>query len=418
MSILIKNAVLMDSGSKDELRKVDLYIKDGKIQEIGSNASAKNIVDVEGALVVPGLFDLWSHFNEPGLEYKEDIASGLEAARAGGFTDVCCLPNTEPIVDNKSQLKFIKRSAQGYATALHPYACASKGGKDEVISEMRDLFENGAVAFTGGTASIANSELLLKALQYTQSFGGLVINRPQDRDLSRYGQMHEGTVSTSLGMKGIPSMAEKIAIERDLSVLQYAGGRLHLTGISSKEGVEAIRQAKQQGLKITCDVSIHHLIYTDDNVLSYDSNYKLDPPLRSITDQQALIEGLLDDTIDCIASYHIPQDTESKELEFDLADDGMISLQTVIPQLMKLTNQVALDKLIDKFSNAPRRVLGLPIVDVSVGSASRFTVIDQELKWTLDASTNCSKSRNTALMGEELSGKATALVIGDDFISL
>lgn len=418
MSIVIKNACLLETESKDRVSGVDVLIRDGKIEEIGSGLEGDKIVDIEGAVLVPGLCDLWSHFNEPGLEYKEDIASGLEAAKAGGFTDVCCLPNTEPIVDNKSQLNFIKRCSQGSAIALHPFACASKEGKDEVISEMRDLFENGAIAFTGGTVSISNSELLLKALQYTQSFGGLVINRPQDKELSRYGQMHEGIVSTTLGMKGIPSTSEKIAIERDLSVLKYAGGRLHLTGISSKEGVEAIRYAKKQGLKVTCDVPIHHLIYTDQDILSFDSNYKLDPPLRTQADQEALIAGLLDDTIDCIASYHIPQDSESKELEFDLADVGMISLQTVIPQLLKLRKQVSIEKLISKFSNAPREVLGLPKVEISVGSTARFTVIDTTREWTFDSSSNLSKSKNSVLLGATLVGKATGMFIGDDFISL
>ncbi|MFZ9046822.1 MAG: dihydroorotase [Cyclobacteriaceae bacterium] len=418
MSLIIKNAVIIDGQTGPAAVKQDLQIEDGKVKKIGVGLDGKESIDVNGAYVTAGLFDNWSHFCEPGLEHKEDINSGLSAAMQGGYTDVVCLPNTSPAVDSKSQLNFLLKSSSDYAVKLYPYACVSQGGRNEVISEMHDLHQNGAIAFTGGVHPITNAELLMKSLQYASSFGGLIVNRPLNLDLSGNGQMHEGEVSTRLGMKGVPSMAEKIAIERDLSILAYAGGKLHLSGISTKEGVSLIRKAKSEGLGVTCDVPIHNLIYTENDLDSYNSNFKLDPPLRSFDDQEALIEGILDDTIDCIASYHIPQDIESKELEFNLADCGMISLQTVIPQLLMLKKRIPLQKLIHKISNAARAIYGRPEVKFEEGAEARFTIIDPTRPWVFNAVSNQSKAINSSLFGKDLLGKATGLVIGNQYISL
>jgi dihydroorotase len=416
MSLLLKNVKILDLNSSVHGQTINLLLEDGKIESLSPQKDPDTGIDLDGAILTPGLFDVWSHFCEPGYEHKEDIDSGLNAAKAGGYTDVCIIPNTDPIVDSKSQLKFLERSSSGYPTKLHPFADVSKGGKANVISELMDLKSNGAMAFTGGEVPICNSELLLKSLQYVHQFGGLIINRPIDENLTKFGQMHEGRMSTLLGMKGMPSVSEKLEIERDLNVLEYAGGRLHLSGISTAESVDVIRNAKSKGFAVTCDVPIHNLIYTDEFLGSFDSNFKLNPPLRSEKDRKALINGLKEGVIDCIASYHLPQDTESKELEFDLAEFGMISLQTVIPQLIDLSEEIPLDILLHKCSNGARSVLGLDSVIVEEGAFARFTVIDPSCEWVFDESSNHSKSRNSYLFGKKLKGKAKALILGEDYI--
>jgi dihydroorotase len=416
MSLLLKNVTILDINSPVNGQVVNVLIKGGKIEKISTSDFLEPGVDLNGSYLTPGLCDIWSNFCEPGYEHKEDIDSGLTAAKAGGYTDVCTIPNTDPLIDSKSQLNFLLKTSSGYPTKLHPYASVSKSGKGEVIAELMDLKVNGAVAFTGGEIPICNSELLLKSLQYTKPFDGLVINRPIDENLTKFGQMHEGKMSTSLGMKGMPSVSEKLEIERDLNVLEYAGGKFHLSGISTAESVEVIRLAKAKGLSVTCDVPIHNLIYTDELLDSFDSNFKLNPPIRTEQDREALISGLKEGVIDCISSYHMPQDAESKELEFDLAEFGMISLQTVIPQLIKLSEEISLDLLLQKCSNGARTVLGMDQVTIEEGAFARFTVIDPSCEWVFDESSNHSKSSNSNLFGTKLVGKAKALIIGEDYI--
>ena len=415
MSLLLKNVSVGFSDSSLKNKSTNVLIKNGIIAEIGSGFTGDKELDLTGCYLAPGFMDLWSHFCEPGFEHKEDIHSGLSVAMAGGYTDVCLLPNTEPIIDSKSQLNFIQKASSSSPIQLHVYASVSQKGKDEVIAEFKDLHEHGAIGFTGGLHPISNSELLLKALQYSQSFGGLVLNRPNDNNLSRYGQMHESVISTQLGMKGIPVVAEKIAVERDLSILAYAGGRLHLSGISSRIAIEKIRKAKSEGLAVTCDVPIHNLVFTDQDLMAFDSNLKMDPPLREKSDQEALVQGLLDGTIDAISSFHIPQDTESKELEFDLSEFGSISLQTVLSQALTLTDNIPLEILLNKLSNGPRKVLGLPAIKLEKGEIARYTIIDPRKSWVFDSSSNRSKSSNSVLLGRHLVGKAMGVVIGDQW---
>ena len=415
MSLLLQNVTVRDTRSPYHGQQVSIHIADGKVQSFNQDVKADQVLDLQGIEITPGFFDLWSHFHDPGHEHKEDLNSGMATAQAGGYTDVCLLPDTHPVADNKSQITYWLNKSQFHPVKIHPYAMVSQGGKDEVISEMRDLHENGAVAFTGGLRPIANTELLLKSLQYTSSFGGLVINRPSDIYLTRFGQMHEGFVSTSLGLKGMASIAEKVAIERDLNVLEYAGGRLHLSGISSKEGVETVRKAKERGLPVTCDVSIHHLIYTDESLTTFDSNLKLNPPLRTEEDRQALIEGVRSGVIDAISAEHIPQDTECKELEFDLADFGAISLQTVYSQLLTISDHIPMDILVDKCTYGPRAILGYEMITIAEGSIARFALFDPKAKWTLDHQTNRSKSNNTVLFGQQLTGRSTGIVVGNTY---
>ncbi|MFT4738524.1 MAG: dihydroorotase [Cyclobacteriaceae bacterium] len=418
MSLLLKNCTTRDTDSSAEQSINAILIQEDKIVSTDYTGNADQEIDLSGKLLVPGLFDLWSDFCDPGQENKEDVLSGLSAARAGGYTDVSVVPDTEPRIDSKGQVVYLKNRSSNVFINLHPIASVYPSGSESQISEMRDLSAAGAVAFSSGKSSISSAELLLKSLQYAASFGGVIFDRPSDHELSKYGHMHEGMVSTTLGLRGIPAIAEIIAVERDLRVLEYAGGRLHLTGISSAGSLDLIAKAKSEGLKVTCDVSINNLIYTDSSVEDYDTNFKLDPPVRSEADRKALIAGLKNGVIDAITSYHYPQDTESKQLEFDLANDGMIGLQTMLPLLLSLSDEVDINLLLDKVSNGPRRILGLQEVSLSSGSEARFTVIDTTQQWVFDASSNKSRAVNSNLYGSLLSGCADAIIVGEQYIKL
>jgi len=404
MKLLLSNAKIMDIHSPHHGQQVDLLLDGESISQIGTGLEAKKVIDLQGMIVTPGLFDLFAHFNDPGHEHKEDFQSGKKAAQFGGFTDVCLIPNTEPVIESKSDVNFLK-SRSGDGVDIHVLGAVSEGCKGENLTEILDLNEAGAVAFTDGLSPIWNTELLLKALQYMHKFDGLIINRPKDVHLSQFTHMHEGEVSTMLGLKGEPSISEEIAIKRDIEILKYAGGSLHFSHLSTARGVKIIKSAKKKGLSVTCDVAIHQLIYSDQDLSDYDTHLKLDPPLRSERDRKALIKGLKDGTIDAIVSSHQPQDPENKDLEFDLAATGISSLPTVISQLISIQDELPLEVAIDKLTAGPRRILGLGSCTIAEGSEARLTMVDPATSWTLDNSTNPSKSHNTPLFGQKLTGR-------------
>lgn len=398
-------------------QQVDIWIgDDGRIKEIGAVVSARKVeeVDCTGQFVTLGWFDMRAQFHDPGHEYKEDLRTGASLAQAAGFTDVAVLPNTQPVIQTKNDLAYVKgrvREADALCR-VHPMASVTRDAKGEELTEMMDLYHGGAVAFTDGTQPLWHTDILLKSLQYLQPFDGLLINLPQDKWLSMFGTMNEGMTSVSLGMKGIPSIAEEIMIERDIRLLEYAGGKLHFSCVSTGGSVDLIRKAKSRGLNVSCDVAIYHLIYDETAVEDYDTNFRLSPPLRSKEDRQALIQGLIDDTIDCIVSNHCPQDEESKKLEFDLADHGMISLQTFWPWLVSIKDQLPLDIAVEKITRAPRKVLGIELPTFEVGSEACLTIVHPDKRWRYDRQTNLSKSMNSPMMGQELTGRVTAVLRG------
>jgi dihydroorotase len=412
MSLLLKNCLVFDSHSSFHKEQVDVLIEKGIIQALGaSSLKGDKIVDLRGSVVSPGWVDLFANFCDPGYEHRERIDSGIKAALAGGFCSIGLIPNTKPVVDAKSDIEYVlSKSAE--SVELLPYAALSEGILGENMTEMLDLYEAGARAFTDGYQAIHNSELLLKSLQYLQKVNGLIISRAKDPHLSRNTQMHEGKSSTLLGMRGEPSLSEKIQISTQLEILRYAGGRLHFTLVSSEEGLKLIRNAKKEGLRVTCDVGINHLYFSDEDVQGFDTRYKIEPPFRSESDRKALIKGVNDGTVDAIVSGHEPHDREGKYLEFDLAEPGVISLQTAYSVLISLANELDLEKSFAALTIGPRRILDIEPVSIEVGSPALFSVFDPTAKWTLDASTNKSKSRNSPFWGKELQGKSMGIIRG------
>ena len=406
----LRNVVVQDTHSTYHGQEVDIRIEKGIIKAIAKS----KIKSASPKMLTPGLMDLSSHFNDPGAEYKEDLNTGLKTACEGGFTDVCILPNTLPVVDNRSTIEYVLAKGSQQVTSVHPLGALSKKLEGDSLAEILDLKESGAVAFTDGTVPIMNAELLLTALQYVQKFNGIVISRPRDLSLSKGGQMHEGNVSTSLGLVGMSSLSEIVMIERDLSILAYTGGRLHIHGISTFESVALIAKAKKSGLAVTCDVILHQLCYTDDSLCSFDSCYKVDPPLRTNKDIQALKTGLKNGTIDAISIDHLPQDIEGKNLEFDMAEFGMIGLQTAFSSLLSLiSTELSLDMLLEKLSNGPRHVLKLPTVKIEEGEFAKLTLLDTRLKWDYNQGSNISKSNNSPLLGHLLTGKSVGIINGE-----
>ncbi|BDD03584.1 dihydroorotase [Aureibacter tunicatorum] len=410
MRVLIKSVEIRDAGSKYNKQVKNVLLDNGVIVSIDDNeAEADQVIDGQGMLLSQGWFDLRANFNDPGLEFKEDLESGANAAKAGGFTDVLLLPNTEPVIDSKNEVNYVTSRNRSRLTQLHVAAAVTKGAKGEDFTDIVDLHHQGALAFTDGEKPLYNSDILLKALQYLQKFDGVLMNRPSDKYLSMFGQMHEGHQSTMLGMKGIPSMAEELMVIRDLKLLEYAGGgKLHFSNLSTKESVDLIRKAKKDGLNVTCDIASHQLLFDDSQLVGFDTNYKVDPPFRSTEDIEALKVGLKDGTIDAVVSSHTPHDQECKQLEFDLADFGVIGLQTVYSSL----KQAGLDDdlIVEKLVEGPRRVLGLENMTIEEGKKLSLTLFDPEANWTFDASTNKSKANNSPLFGKELKGRAKAVV--------
>jgi len=410
MILLLRNVI-----HPDLPEEMDILIVDGQVDAIGKDISYGHEVrevNLNGKFVTDGWLDLHSDFSDPGFEYREDIWSGSQLAAASGYTDICVLPYTNPVLDGKGAIKYFQQKNEATIASIHPVANVSKKGEGKDLAEMFDLWESGASYFMD-IAPIENAELLLKALQYAQRFGGVVATRPLDPGLAKYGHVHEGFVSTSLGLKGVPRIAEVIALKRDLEVLKYAGGRLHVSGVSAAESVELLKEAKNEGLQVTADVAIHSLMFTDAEIRPFDTAFKTDPVIREETDRQALLSGLASDVIDAISSYHLPRSSEEKNLEFDLADFGITSLQTVFPSILKLSEQVDLKKLIHKLTDGPRSVLGYKPSKLEVGEVARLAIFDKEETWTFNTSNNLSKSTNSPFWEMELKGKCLGVINGD-----
>ena len=387
-----------------------MVISGGRITEIGDkNYSADRVIEADGMLLSIGWMDLGAFVGDPGLEHKEDLLSLAKAAAAGGFTEVVLLPNTQPAVQSKNEISYITQANATRLVQLHPMAAVTKNCKGEELTEMIDLHEAGAVAFTDGLKSLVHTDLFLKSLQYIQKFDGLLIDHPEDHWLNLFGQMHEGETSTSLGLKGMPRIAEEIAVRKNLELLEYAGGRLHFSRISTARTVDLIRSAKKKGMKVSCDVVGYQPLLDDSYLEDFDTNYKLNPPLREKTDNDALLKGLKDGTIDVLSSGHLPQDDESKLLEFDHADFGITNLQTFASQLTQLSKWVDVEDLIAKVTTAPRLILQLPVPVIEVDEKANLTLFDPNREWRLDEKTNFSKAKNSPWWGQELKGKAVAV---------
>jgi len=418
MSVLIKNVTVLDSNSPYNKKKINILVDSGLIS-IGSKSEHDNVFDFDDCFVSPGWFDLNSSFCDPGFEYKEDLFSGLKCAESGGFTDVQVIPDTNPVIQTKAILDYLKGRSNNGVVNVHVNCAISKDFKDNELTEIIDLINNGATSFSNADCCIDNPELLISALRYTHAFDLPVFQNAVDPSLSKRGQMHEGLVSTQLGMKGIPSLAEELIIERDLKLLKYSdGGKIHFTKVSSKKGVELIAKAKAQGMNVSADVGIHHLLFTDESVKDFDTVFKSLPPYRSEDDRLALINGVIDGTIDAISSNHRPQDSESKMIEFDLSEPGSISLQTFYSSILSITPEISEEILVDKISNGPRRILNQKEASIKDGEEAKFTIFNPNLEWRLDESSNCSKSINSPFWKKELRGKVVGIYNNNQFSNL
>lgn len=427
MKTLIRSARVVDAASSFDGQVIDILIDNGLISQIGINLDADNhvrVIEANNLHVSPGWVDLRVSAQDPGYEHKEELTSVCQAAVAGGFTDIAVLPNTQPVVDAKGTLGYVRRMAEGQPVSVHVIAAVTKKAAGEDFTEMLDLHHAGAIAFSDGTHPLQNPDLLLKTLQYLQPINGLLMNRPEEALLTRFGQMHEGIQSTLLGLKGMPALAEELIVERDLRLLEYVMGTegdmafpsaLHFSTISSARSVELIRQAKKQGMPVSCDVAVHQLVFDDSALAGFDTNLKVTPPFRSPDDVAALWAGLADDTIDAVVSDHMPQDAESKNLEFDQAEFGMIGLETVFAAAITYNRELPLAQLIRKLTSGPRQILRLPASLIAEGETASLTLFDPAGTWLYERTH--SKSKNSPFLGQSLTGRVIGTVHHGQFNS-
>jgi dihydroorotase len=413
MKLLIKNATIVDLNAPLNGQIKNILVENGKVSFVDSSVSADKIIEGKKLCVSVGWFDMRVTMGEPGMEHKEDIESVCTAAAAGGFTGIASMPNTKPPVQTKDAVSYIRTRTENSLVTIYPIASVTLGNKGEELTEMIDLHTAGAVAFTDGDKPIWHTDVMLKALQYTQTFEGLVINHAEDKLLTHGAQMNESLVSTRLGLRGFPKLAEELMVARDLQILEYTGGRLHFAHISSPASLDLIRTAKKKGLQVTCDIAAYQLILDEELLTGFDTNYKLNPPLRSRQDIDAYWKALEDDTIDVIVSDHIPHDIECKNLEFDLADFGIIGLETMFAVLNTNNKNIAMDKLISKFTQVPRTILKIKLPTLQEGASAELTVFDAEEEWVYEEKNVKSKSKNSPFIGQSLKGRVKAVVKGD-----
>jgi dihydroorotase len=409
MKILIQSPQILDPNSPFHRKEKNILINNGRIDQIGDkNYSADKVIKAEGMILSTGWFDLGTFVGDPGLEHREDLNSAAKAASAGGFTEIAVLPNTAPSVQTKNEISYITRRNEDRLVQIHAMASVTKNNKGEELTEMIDLHEAGAIAFTDGLKPIWHTDILLKALQYLQKFNGVLIDHPEDNWLNLFGQMHEGVNSTRLGLKGMPRIAEEIVVGKNIELLNYAGGRLHFSRISTAKSIDLIRQAKKK-LGLTCDIASYQALLDDSLLSNFDTNYKVNPPLREKSDNEALIKGLKEGVIDVITSGHRPEDEESKNLEFDLAEFGIINLQTFGSNLTALSRHIGWEDLIEKVTVNPRKVLQMEIPVIQEDTKANLTLFDPEKTWELNEKTNASKSKNSPWFGKTLTGKTIAV---------
>lgn len=405
-SILIRSVTILHPASNYHNTISDILIVDGKITKIAKEiTSNEDVVLIDGSnkYLSPGFFDLNANFCEPGLETKEDLISGSAAAIAGGFTGVAVQPTTNPVIHSKSEVSYIVNRTKEFIVDVHPMGCISQHREGKDIAELYDMRMAGAVAFTDGIRPITDSGLMSRALLYAKGFDGLVFSFPEDASIAGKGKMNEGIVSTYLGMKGIPALAEEVHISRDLYLAEYNDCPVHFSTISSANSVALIKNAKKKGLKVSCDVAAHHLVLSDEVLEDFDSNYKVKPPLRTAADVSALLGGLKDGTIDAIVSQHTPHEIEFKEVEFEIASFGIIGLQTVLPLALKAG--LSPEMIVEKLAINPRKILSLPIPVFEEGEEANLVLFDSNEDWVFDASTNKSKSSNSPFLKTTLKGK-------------
>jgi dihydroorotase len=421
MNLLIKNGRVVDpSQGLDDL--LDLLVEDGLIKEIGKGVTAPTGVetlDAAGNYVVPGLVDMHVHLRDPGLEYKEDILSGSRAAVAGGFTSIACMPNTRPVIDNKTVATYIIARAREVGLCnVFPVGSLTAGSHGERLAEMGELKEAGCVAVSDDGKPVGNAELMRRALEYARGMDIPVISHAEELSLVGEGVMNEGFTSTELGLKGIPRVAEDIATARDVMLAEYTNSPIHIAHVSTRGALRIIRNAKLRGVRVTCETAPHYFTLTDDAVRGYNTNAKMNPPLREADDVAAIREGLQDGTIDAIATDHAPHHNDEKDVEFNVALNGIIGLETSLPLSLALVDQgvLTISQLIDRMSFRPSHILNLGRGTLKVGAPADITVIDPSVEWVVEADKLTGKSKNSPWLGKKMKGVAVATIVDGNLV--
>jgi len=412
MHILLKNVKIVAPTSGFHGQQQDILIEDGLIRQIAPAIQADKAKIVTGGNlhVSIGWMDIFAHFCDPGQEYKEDLQSGALAAAKGGFTTVMIVPNTQPALHTKPQVTYVLSQTAHSPVQVLPIGAATKNAEGASLSEMYEMQEAGAVAFSDGFKPIQSPGLLLKALQYVKAFDGTIIQVPDDQSISAHGLMHEGIFSTQLGMPGKPAIAEELIIQRDIELAEYTNSRLHFTGVSTARSIALIARAKARGIKVTCSVTPYHLSLTDGHLLHYNTNLKVNPPLRTAEDVAALQQAVLDGVVDCIATHHQPQDWDAKQLEFEYAKNGMIGLETCFGVLRRHIPQLPLEQLIKLLAIQPRQIFNLPVPEIKEGAVANLTIFDPDADYTFTQADIASRSKNSAYIGEQLKGQVKGIV--------
>lgn len=415
MKSILKSMRIIDPQLKID-RVTDILIENGMIKVIDdineNDFPDTNIYDFSNCICAPGFFDMHVHLREPGREDEETVITGSNSAAAGGFTGVACMPNTTPAIDSAEVINLIKEKSSKHLVDVFPIGAVSKGRNGEILAPISEMFSNGAVGFSDDGTAVKSAALLKNALEYTSMYNAPIIEHCEEESLAD-GAMNEGLVSTTLGLPSLPTVSEDLIVMRGILLAEYTGGRIHIAHISSKRSVELVREAKKKGINVTAEVTPHHFTLTDETLRTFDTNFKMSPPLRCREDVEAMIEGLKDGTIDCIASDHAPHSIEEKEMEFIYAPNGIIGLETQLGiSLSELYHKkhLTLEELINKFAVNPRRILNLDIPKLEVGSAANLTIFDANKIWTVDKSKFKSKSKNTPFDKRLLTGKSVAVI--------
>jgi dihydroorotase len=419
MKVLIRQTTIVHAASPFNGLQKDIFIEDGVIQQISDaiQQPADIVIDQPNLHTSIGWMDVYSHFCNPGYEYRETLETGALAAATGGFTDVLVLPNTNPVVHTKSQVEYLIQKSRELVVNIHPLGAVTKNAAGAELAEMYDMRLSGAVAFSDGTNSIQSPGLLLKALQYVLAFDGTVVQVADDKSIQPQGLMNEGIISTQLGLPGKPAIAEELMIARDIELVKYTQSKIHFTGVSTKKGLHLIKEAKSAGLQVSFSVTPYHAVFCDEDLANYDTNLKVNPPLRLREDMLAVRNAILQGDADAIASHHIPQNYDSKVCEFEYAKNGMIGLETLFGAVGNCLpvneNGWTLEKLITLLSVHPRTIFNLPVPDIKEGAAASLTVFNPLAEYIFEEKMIASKSTNTPFIGQPLKGKVVGIINGN-----
>jgi dihydroorotase len=412
MKILIQQVTIIDPSSPFNGTTQDVLIESGIIRDIqpAISTEADKVITGNSLHGSPGWVDVFAHFADPGYEFKETLETGSRAAAAGGYTDVFVIPNTKPVIDSKTQAEYISQKSRSLPVNVHPIGAISKGTEGKDLAEMYDMRSSGAVAFSDGLNPIQSAGLLLKALQYVKAFEGTIIQIPDDKSVGANGLMHEGIVSTRLGLPGKPMMAEELQVARDIKLVRYADSKLHFTGVSAPKSLEYIRRAKDAGLAVTCSVTPYHLFFSDEDLLQYDTNLKVYPPLRTKSDVEILRQAVMDGTIDCIASHHLPHEYDSKVLEFEYAKYGMTGLETSYSAIKTVLPGLTESRWVELASINPRTIFGLECPVITKNTPACITLFEPGVPVTISPASFRSKSKNSAFTGKTLHGAVKGII--------